>query len=363
MARMPEHLAESEPEASDANTAGSYKSLEVNDGKNFRKQHNPGVSKVCKINLDKKKKAAHQKSQPRLLTFFTKQAKDLVPPTVPTPTRVIAYDMESTSSRPCVMPVILRMASLLSETQVVSVLATLEKAVRKLPGLPEAREMDEIAEFAQSVPMNLDKDDAWEYFDPILNYLLGFNRTTECISKELRGGERGLVAMVRYLREFVGQYQIDEGLLEGKIKQLLDVIQMRTDLSTELGTELTQSDAIQDTIVILDSEEFPSKQQEHIFSVTRHQSLNIPAKLCPGYRLVFSPSQQAHTSYPFGLHSLLVLPWDYRFKHGAGIHSMLKIVKKAAEGTYHPKGSNEENDLQALLFLRLGGARVADIAH
>jgi hypothetical protein len=51
------------------------------------------------------------------------------------------------------------------------------------------------------------------------------------------------------------------------------------------------------------------------------------------------------------------------FKHGAGIHSMLELVKKAAEGTYHPKGFDEEDDLQALLFLRLGGARVADIAH
>jgi len=42
---------------------------------------------------------------------------------------------------------------------------------------------------------------------------------------------------------------------------------------------------------------------------------------------------------------------------------MLGLIKKAAEGTYHPKGFNEEEDLQALLFLRLGSAQVADIAH
>jgi hypothetical protein len=51
------------------------------------------------------------------------------------------------------------------------------------------------------------------------------------------------------------------------------------------------------------------------------------------------------------------------FKWGAGIHSMLETIKKAATGTYHPKGYDEEDDLQALLFLRLGGTRVADIAH
>ena len=51
------------------------------------------------------------------------------------------------------------------------------------------------------------------------------------------------------------------------------------------------------------------------------------------------------------------------FKRGIGIHSMLETIKRAATGTYHPKGYTEEDDLQALLFLRLGGARVADIAH
>ena len=42
---------------------------------------------------------------------------------------------------------------------------------------------------------------------------------------------------------------------------------------------------------------------------------------------------------------------------------MLEMIKRAAEGTYHPKGFDEEDDLQALLFLRLGGTQVADIAH
>ena len=214
--------------------------------------------------------------------------------------------------------------------------------------------------------------------------------------------------------------------------------------------------------------------------VTRQKSSNVPVKPCPGYRLTFPPSQQAHTSYPFGLHTLLSLPWDYStrrkgffltshscagkakangpchtcatleqnkyvrniitrytdgvhenapfvyhgigglidivhrksseidrlrlhrlndirklagkegiievhkqmllalstqcipridrvlrvgFRNGAGIHTMLSIIKKAGEGTYHPKGFDEEEELQALLLLRLGGACVAGIAH
>jgi hypothetical protein len=49
------------------------------------------------------------------------------------------------------------------------------------------------------------------------------------------------------------------------------------------------------------------------------------------------------------------------FRRRASLHSMLELVKKAAAGTYHPKSFDEEDDLQALLFLRLGGARVADV--
>jgi len=51
------------------------------------------------------------------------------------------------------------------------------------------------------------------------------------------------------------------------------------------------------------------------------------------------------------------------FHNGTGIHTMLKLIKKAAVGMYHTKGFDEEEDLQALLFLCLGGAQVADIAH
>ncbi|KAH9013987.1 hypothetical protein EDB85DRAFT_1876665 [Lactarius pseudohatsudake] len=45
------------------------------------------------------------------------------------------------------------------------------------------------------------------------------------------------------------------------------------------------------------------------------------------------------------------------------VAAILDLVRKAACGLYHPKGFDEKEDLQTLLFLRLGGQRVADIAH
>jgi hypothetical protein len=240
----------------------------------------------------------------------------------------------------------------------------------------------------------------------------------------------------------------------------------------------TQFDII--TISDSDDEDSPSQKQKAVIFPAMQQSVDAPAKTCPGYRLIFPPGQQGHTSYLFALHTILSLPWDYSvhrdgffvishsctglverngrckrcddlekdeklrkivarytdgvhenaqlvyhgiaglidivrrkklandllrvhrlndlkklagkvgvidmhkqmllalssqhvprvdrvlhvgFRRGAGIHSMLELVKKAAAGTYHPKSFDEEDDLQALLFLRLGGARVADVAH
>jgi hypothetical protein len=102
----------------------------------------------------------------------------------------------------------------------------LEKEIKAIPALPEASETDEIAVFSQCVPTELDKEDAWEYLDPLLNHFLGFNRSVESISEALRGGENGLAAMVRYLKEFVIRYDIDEGLLEGKVSRLVRAIQI-----------------------------------------------------------------------------------------------------------------------------------------
>jgi hypothetical protein len=42
---------------------------------------------------------------------------------------------------------------------------------------------------------------------------------------------------------------------------------------------------------------------------------------------------------------------------------MLDLIKKAGEGTYYPKEFDKEEELQALLFLCLGGTCVAGIAH
>ncbi|KAF8264280.1 hypothetical protein EI94DRAFT_1703360 [Lactarius quietus] len=49
--------------------------------------------------------------------------------------------------------------------------------------------------------------------------------------------------------------------------------------------------------------------------------------------------------------------------HHMSVAAILDLIRKVGCGIYHPKGFDEDEDLQTLLFLRLGGQRVAVIAH
>ena len=48
---------------------------------------------------------------------------------------------------------------------------------------------------------------------------------------------------------------------------------------------------------------------------------------------------------------------------GEGIHGMMERLDRANQGLYRPNNFTEEETLCGLLFLRLGGSRVAELAH
>jgi hypothetical protein len=50
-------------------------------------------------------------------------------------------------------------------------------------------------------------------------------------------------------------------------------------------------------------------------------------------------------------------------KANSGIHGMLELLDRASKGLYKPLGYTEEETLRGLLFLRLGGVRIAELAH
>src|SRR5258708_33047247 len=50
-------------------------------------------------------------------------------------------------------------------------------------------------------------------------------------------------------------------------------------------------------------------------------------------------------------------------KNGAGIGTIIHQYERAAEKLYHPKGYSNEDIMQSIILLQLGGTRVAKFAH
>jgi len=71
-----------------------------------------------------------------------------------------------------------------------------------------------------------------------------------------------------------------------------------------------------DITIISDDDDFPSEMQKSVVSV-RKQASNAQAQPCCRYKLHFPRGQQAHTSYPFALHTAFPLTWDYSGQHMA----------------------------------------------
>jgi hypothetical protein len=70
-----------------------------------------------------------------------------------------------------------------------------------------------------------------------------------------------------------------------------------------------------DIIIIRDDDNLPPQKKKGVVSISKQHASNASAKLCPGYQHHFPLNQQAHTSYPFALHIMLLLPWDYSMHH------------------------------------------------
>jgi hypothetical protein len=201
---------------------------------NLLKQHNPGKSKVCQYNQKKKADAKTQPSQPSILSFFTKPKDDLIPPTVPAPSHVIAYAIDPRSSglESDETPTCSQSNGHVLGSHISNILMKLEKVISTLPGpLPNAAATDNLT-FLPTFPTGVDRDDAWEFIlEPCFSRFLGFGTSNSIaeVSATLHGCERELVGLERHLRDFTNWFKVSDdvvGLLEGKVKHVIKAIEM-----------------------------------------------------------------------------------------------------------------------------------------
>ena len=96
------------------------------------------------------------------------------------------------------------------------------------PDIPTARADDEISGFgraqAEAQCAGVADDEIWETVNPGLDRLLGFGRSSDDVALAVRGGEMGVKGFCDYLSYLVEEKGIGGGLLEGKVKVLIDAL-------------------------------------------------------------------------------------------------------------------------------------------
>ena len=103
----------------------------------------------------------------------------------------------------------------------------LREKVENLPEtVPVANKTHILAAYSQT-PQELTRDvqndtDIWETWDPKLNVLLPHN--SEDLKPLVVRGQFGLIGLVSFFEHLVRDRKVDEGLLEGKVKRLVDAI-------------------------------------------------------------------------------------------------------------------------------------------
>jgi hypothetical protein len=90
----------------------------------------------------------------------------------------------------------------------------------------------------------------------------------------------------------------------------------------------------------------PHKPQLAEVSIrTDCQNSDAYTKLCAGYHLSFPKGQQAHTSYPFTLHTLMSLPWYYSTCKDTFYHdSLLYIGSECRNNSDRPEHQSRHLD-------------------
>lgn len=103
----------------------------------------------------------------------------------------------------------------------------LRRAAQGLPqAIPLAIPTDSIAQFATISMLPGSGEDAWESIDPVLNRFVGFGATVEEVSRKIRRGPLGVEGLCDWLEMCVTKFGVDAGLLEGKVKMLVDAISL-----------------------------------------------------------------------------------------------------------------------------------------
>ena len=152
---------------------------------------------------------------------FSPQTGPLAASPTPDNDFILTIDVDASGSSP--PSIMTPSAGALSAS---SILSEFERVTASLPwSIPEGLATDTLSRFSGNPSLELeDGQDAWEMADPALNWAIGFGKTVDEIAEIIRRGPLGMDGFCRWLRVLVYELKVDERLLEGKVKRLIDAM-------------------------------------------------------------------------------------------------------------------------------------------
>lgn len=258
-----------------------------------------------------------------------------------------------------------------------ALLRQLKTAIDGMPAsVPEAGRTDTISAFASTaIPLGLPSDEAWEELDPVLNRFARFGISAEDLALKVCCGLKGMESVWQYISEFAQQYNIEGSLLEGKVSKMISAMAIvyvpssdpsssrlmfprsSASVNARSVSEPSQQIPAVDTTnpghasmqgpspyepslslfpettlpmssassplgshgVSLyhedeDTSSLPTAVEET--EVVYIRTVSAQRSQCPGYIPVFPPGHSASVDYPFMLHAVRPLPWDYKTQNG-----------------------------------------------
>ncbi|KAJ6456839.1 hypothetical protein DFH09DRAFT_1384197 [Mycena vulgaris] len=267
-------------------------------------------------------KARKRDKQPRqngsIFSFLGKKVPT-VPATVKTPALVVSRTSAQTSQtnpapitgKTSAAPAVTTAHCMTPSPRLVELLHQLRENCRRLPlTVPEADESNPLAVFsadpASYVGATVSPAMLWEELAATFHKAFDYGKGPEDRVDMIQTGLYGLGGFLRFLEYFVISRGLEGAMVELKVEQLLETLKLVT---RKCGN--TDGETLEPT---------PSPSVHVVIDVDDYTEPDIQPDATPNPRNESSPCKgfvlPHGLDYPFGLHTLLSLPWGVEYSNG-----------------------------------------------
>ncbi|KAJ3548106.1 hypothetical protein NMY22_g1393 [Coprinellus aureogranulatus] len=183
--------------------------------------------------------------------------------------------------------------------------------------VPEGTENDKLALLADPAAIddvNIPGKDLWERLvNDKLKEALDWGGSEDDMDTLLRRGHLGVDGLADFVEHFIRR-GVEVCLFEGKLGRLMSAMQNRASPIVHQSLSVAvvgPNKGVEPTPTAPPLEARPPSPEIQIVTYKPAKKASAHTTVCPGYNLPIPKDHSPHTSYPFGLHGKMYIPWNY----------------------------------------------------